>query len=136
MIAVTTNANLLLHAAGWDEAGMVHCLNKLVADGEQNLLMAKYAAGVNFERLEEGMDAIRRLGPGGHYLGDEFTLKYFQDAFIAPELLNYGAYEQWAANGRKDPPNRAREKAARDRKERRTRRFCQAKRGRDRAKAR
>ncbi|TGT57772.1 trimethylamine methyltransferase [Mesorhizobium sp. M00.F.Ca.ET.170.01.1.1] len=111
MAAVTANANLLLHAGGWDEAGMVHCLAKLVTDGEQNLLMAKYAAGVNFDRLEEGMEAMRRVGPGGHYLGDAFTLKYFQDAFIAPEILNYEAYEQWVANGRKDLPVRAAEKA-------------------------
>lgn len=65
--------------------------------------MAKYPAGVNFDRLEEGMDAMRRIGPSGHYVGDAFTLKYFQDAFFAPELLNYEPYEQWSANGRKDP---------------------------------
>lgn len=111
MAGVTSNANLMLHAGGWDEAGMVHCLNKLVADGEQNMLMAKYAAGVNFDRLEEAMDAIRHIGPGGHYLGDPFTLKYFQEAFIAPEILNYEAYEHWLAKGSKEMPQRARDKA-------------------------
>lgn len=111
MAALTANANFLLHAGGWDEAGMVHCLSKLVVDGEQNLLMAKYAAGVNFDLLEEALEAVRRVGPGGHYLGDPFTLKHFRHAFIAPEILDYEAYEQWKAAGSKDMPARAREKA-------------------------
>lgn len=111
MAGVTANANLMLHAGGWDEAGMVHCLNKLVVDAEQNMLMAKYAAGVNFDRLDEAMEAIGRIGPGGHYLGDPFTLKYFQEAFKAPELLNYEAYEHWLSKGSKEMPGRAREKA-------------------------
>ncbi len=112
MAAVTSNANFLLHAGGWDEAGMVHCLNKLIVDAEQNLLMAKYAAGVRFDRLEEALEAVRRIGPGGHYLGDEFTLKHFKDAFFAPEILDYEACEQWQARGSKDIPTRAAEKAA------------------------
>jgi glycine/D-amino acid oxidase-like deaminating enzyme len=33
--SLNANANFLLHAGGWDEAGMVHCLQKLVVDGEQ-----------------------------------------------------------------------------------------------------
>lgn len=111
MAALTSNANFLLHAGGWDEAGMVHCINKLVADGEQNLLMAKYAEGVNFDRLAEAMEAVHRVGPGGHYLGDTFTLMHFQDAFFSPEILDYEAYEQWQAKGRKDMPVRTREKA-------------------------
>lgn len=111
MAALTSNANFLLHAGGWDEAGMVHCINKLVADGEQNLLMAKYAEGVNFDHLAEAMEAVHRIGPGGHYLGDAFTLKHFQDAFFSPEILDYEAYEQWHAKGSKDMPLRTREKA-------------------------
>lgn len=111
MAALTSNANFLLHAGGWDEAGMVHCINKLAADGEQNLLMAKYAEGVNFDRLHEAMAAVRRVGPGGHYLGDAFTLEHFQDAFFSPEILDYDAFELWQANGSKDTPDRTRGKA-------------------------
>ena len=113
MAALTSNANFLLHAGGWDEAGMVHCINKLVADSEQNLLMAKFAEGVNFDRLTEALEAVQRVGPGGHYLGDTFTLKHFQDAFLSPEILDYEAFEQWQVKGSKDMPSRTRENAER-----------------------
>ena len=111
MAGITANCSFMLHAGGWDEAGMVTCLSKLVVDAEQNMLMAKYAAGVNFDLLQEGMEAVQRIGPGGHFLGDAFTLKHFQSAFSSPEILDYEAWEHWEANGSRDIQTRAREKA-------------------------
>lgn len=104
-------ANLMMHAGGWDEAGLVCCMAKFVADAEQNLLMAKYAQGVSFEYFDDALEAVRRVGPGGHYLGDAFTLKRFKDAFIAPELLDYLSFEQWKVQGSKNMDQRCREKA-------------------------
>lgn len=112
MSGATAGANLMLHAGGWDEAGLVFCLGKMVADAEQNLLIAKYAAGVSFDHFDEALEAVTRIGPGGHYLGDAFTLKRFKEAFIAPELLDYLSYEQWKVKGEKTMDQRCREKAA------------------------
>ncbi|CDX53606.1 Trimethylamine methyltransferase MttB (fragment) [Mesorhizobium plurifarium] len=111
MSGATAKSNLFLHAGGWDEAGLVCCLAKFVADAEQNLLIAKYAEGISFDYFDEALEAVRRIGPGGHYLGDSFTLKRFKDAFISPEMLDYLSYEQWKAQGSKDMAQRCREKA-------------------------
>lgn len=113
MMALSANANFLLHAGGWDEAGMVHCMRKLVVDAEQNLLMAKYATGVSLDRLDEALEAVARVGPGGHYLGDAFTLAHFEDAFFAPDVLNYEAFEMWQVAGARDIAQRAAEEAER-----------------------
>jgi trimethylamine--corrinoid protein Co-methyltransferase len=112
MSGATAGANLMLHAGGWDEAGLVCCMGKFVADAEQNLLIAKYAQGVDFDHFDEALEAVSRIGPGGHYLGDAFTLKHFREAFIAPELLDYLSHEQWKAKGEKPMDQRCREKAA------------------------
>lgn len=112
MSGATAGANLMMHAGGWDEAGLVCCMGKFVADAEQNLLIAKYAQGVSFDRFDEALEAVTRIGPGGHYLGDEFTLKHFREAFIAPEMLDYLSHEQWKAKGEKSMDQRCREKAA------------------------
>lgn len=111
MSGASATSNLFLHSGGWDEAGMVCCLAKFVADAEQNLLIAKYAQGISFDHFDEALEAVRRVGPGGHYLGDSFTLKRFKDAFIAPELLDYLSYEQWKVKGSRDMAQRCREKA-------------------------
>jgi trimethylamine--corrinoid protein Co-methyltransferase len=55
---------------------------------------------------------VQRIGPGGHFLGDAFTLKHFQTAFSSPEILDYEAWEHWQANGSRDMQTRARDKAA------------------------
>ena len=112
MSGATAGANLMLHAGGWDEAGLVCCMAKFVADAEQNLLIAKYAQGVSFDRFDAALEAVTRIGPGGHYLGDAFTLKHFREAFIAPEMLDYLSHEQWKARGEKSMDQRCREKAA------------------------
>lgn len=112
MSGATAGANLMLHAGGWDEAGLVCCMGKFVADAEQNLLIAKYAQGVNFDNFDEALEAVSRIGPGGHYLGDAFTLKHFREAFIAPEMLDYLSHEQWKAKGEKSMDQRCRGKAA------------------------
>lgn len=111
MSGASACANLMMHAGGWDEAGLVCCMAKFVADAEQNLLMAKYAQGISFDFFEEALEAVWRIGPGGHYLGDAFTLKRFRDAFIAPEILDYLSFEQWRVQGSRDMAERCREKA-------------------------
>jgi trimethylamine--corrinoid protein Co-methyltransferase len=111
MSGATANANLMMHAGGWDEAGLVCCMAKFVADAEQNLLIAKYAQGISFDYFDEALEAVRRIGPGGHYLGDSFTLKRFKDAFVSPEMLDYLSYEQWRVQGSKDMAERCRAKA-------------------------
>ena len=112
MSGASAGANLMLHAGGWDEAGLVCCMGKFVADAEQNLLIAKYAQGISFDHFDAALEAVTRIGPGGHYLGDAFTLQHFREAFIAPEMLDYLSYEQWKVKGEKPMDQRCREKAA------------------------
>ena len=45
------------------------------------------------------MDAIREVGPGGHYLGCAHTQANFKDAFWKSELLDYKPFETWEDEG-------------------------------------
>jgi len=44
------------------------------------------AEGIRWDDFEEGLAAIRDVGPGGHYLGHQHTMDNFQRAFF---MLNY-----------------------------------------------
>lgn len=98
----------MLHAGGWDEAGLVCCMTKIVADAEQNLLLAKYAQGGSVNPFDEVLQAATRIGPGGHYLGDAFTVKRLREAFSAPEMLDRLSREQRKARGEKPMDRRCR----------------------------
>lgn len=111
MTGINAGANLMLHAGGWDEGGLTICYAKFIADDEQNQLMARYLRGVSFSHFDEALRAVRRIGPGGHYLGDEFTIQHFKRAFSMPKQMDFSSYEQWSAHGSYDMAARCRDRA-------------------------
>lgn len=107
MAVLMAGANYLWHSAGWNEAGM-HCsIAKFVVDAEQCAMGYRMAQGIRWDDFEEGLSAVRDIGPGGHYLGHEHTLKKFQDAFFMPRLFDNNSIEQWIADGSQDITKRA-----------------------------
>jgi trimethylamine--corrinoid protein Co-methyltransferase len=65
------------------------------------------AEGIRWDDFDEGLAAVRDIGPGGHYLGHAHTLAKFQDAFFMPRLFDNNSYEQWVADGSQDITQRA-----------------------------
>ena len=99
MAVMMSGANYIWHSAGWNEAGM-HCsMSKFVVDAEQCAMAYRMAQGVNWDDFDEGLAAVRDIGPGGHYLGHPHTLENFQRAFFMPELFDNNSIEQWQAEG-------------------------------------
>jgi len=105
--AIHAGANYIWHSAGWNEAGM-HCsVAKFVADAEQCAMAHRMAEGIRWDDFDQGLAAIRDVGPGGHYLGHPHTLENFERAFFMPQLLDNNAIEQWAAEGSVEITGRA-----------------------------
>ena len=50
----------------------------------------------------QAMDAIREVGPGGHYLGCAHTQANFKAAFWKSDLLDYKPFETWSDEGSRD----------------------------------
>ena len=46
-----------------------------------------------------GLDAMREVGPGGHYFGAAHTQARYQNAFYAPLLSDWRNFESWAEAG-------------------------------------
>ena len=100
-------ANFVLHATGWLEGGLAASLSKFVLDAEQMAMYYKFGQGIDMSDLGGAMDAVRDVGPGGHYLGADHTRKNFQSAFFMPELMDNNSFEQWQVEGSKDANQRA-----------------------------
>ena len=58
--------------------------------------------GVDMSENGQAMDAIREVGPGGHYLGCAHTQANFKSAFWRTEVLDYKPFETWAEEGARD----------------------------------
>lgn len=107
MAVLLSGANYLWHSAGWNEAGM-HCsIAKFVVDAEVCAMGYRMAESIKWDDFEEGLAAVRDVGPGGHYLGHPHTQANFERAFFIPKLFDNNSIEQWKAEGSRDTKERA-----------------------------
>ncbi|MEO6300344.1 MAG: trimethylamine methyltransferase family protein [Paracoccaceae bacterium] len=101
-MALLAGVNFMLHACGWLEGGLVSSYEKFVMDADQLGTLHHLAQGVHMDINGQAMDAIREVGPGGHYLGCEHTQANFKTAFWRSDLFDYKPFETWAEEGARD----------------------------------
>jgi trimethylamine--corrinoid protein Co-methyltransferase len=100
--ALMGGVNFMLHSCGWLEGGLVSSFEKFVLDADQLGVLHKMAAGIETDVNAQAMDAIREVGPGGHYLGCAHTQANFKTSFWRSEVLDYKPFETWDEDGAKD----------------------------------
>jgi trimethylamine--corrinoid protein Co-methyltransferase len=100
-------ANFVLHSAGWLEAGLAAGYGKFMLDADQIAMLQAFAKGMDLSNEGLAMEAIREVGPGGHYLGCAHTQRNFKTAFYRSEIADNNSFEQWEAEGAQDANQRA-----------------------------
>ncbi|WP_439148852.1 trimethylamine methyltransferase family protein [Sulfitobacter sp.] len=101
-MGLLSGVNFMLHSCGWLEGGLVSSFEKFVMDADQLGTLHHLAQGVQIDENAQAMDAIREVGPGGHYLGCAHTQANFKQAFWKSDLLDYKPFETWADEGARD----------------------------------
>ena len=105
--ALMGGANLIIHSAGWLEGGLTASFEKIVIDVEMLRMFRALFQPVPYDEGALALDAIREVGPGGHYFGAQHTLARYSDAFYAPLLSDWRNYETWKEDGARDATQRA-----------------------------
>ena len=108
--AQLSGAHIVYHAHGWMEGGLTTGFEKTILDSEMIGMMGALKGGIDLSDAEEAFEAIKEVGPGGHFLGCEHTMKRYQSAFHAPMLSDWRPYEFWQDAGSPDAQARATEK--------------------------
>ena len=101
-MGLLAGVNFMLHACGWLEGGLVASFEKFVMDADQLGILHHLARGVEMDENAQALDAIREVGPGGHYLGCAHTQANFKSAFWKSDLLDYKPFETWVDEGSRD----------------------------------
>jgi trimethylamine--corrinoid protein Co-methyltransferase len=104
---VLAGVHLVTHSAGWLEGGLVAGYEKFVLDVDQLAMMQALAGGLDVTERGQALDAIREVGPGGHFLGCAHTRANFETAFYQSMTADYSSYEQWSTEGRLTAEQRA-----------------------------
>lgn len=97
--AIMGGANFLMHGAGWLEGGLCASFEKLIVDADLLQMMAVYLQGVTVDEATLALEAVKDVGPGGHYFGTAHTMARYKDAFYAPLVSDWRNFETWQEAG-------------------------------------
>jgi trimethylamine--corrinoid protein Co-methyltransferase len=97
--AVMGGGNLILHSFGWMEGGLVASYEKFLLDVDLVQMVMEFLTPLDMSSDALGLEAIREVGPGGHFFGARQTLERFTQAFYAPLISDWRNYQQWSAAG-------------------------------------
>ena len=105
--AMLAGVNFMLHVAGWLEGGLAMGYEKFVMDADQAQMMQVFLGGIDLSENAQGLDAIREVGPGSHFLGSAHTRANFETAFYRSPVADNNSFEQWESEGGLDAAARA-----------------------------
>ena len=107
MMSMFAGANLINHATGWLEGGLVTSYEKTILDHDLCGKIARFFDGIDLSENAQAMDAIAATGPGQHFLGADHTRMNFMTALFRPWAANDASFEQWDTEGGQDAATRA-----------------------------
>ncbi|WP_163849378.1 trimethylamine methyltransferase family protein [Pseudooceanicola aestuarii] len=99
--AVQSGANMVYHAAGWLEGGLIASPEKFVMDCEVLQMIQRYfepeicATGHD----ELALAAMREVRHDGHFFGTQHTQDRYETAFYQPFASDWRNFEAWEGAG-------------------------------------
>ena len=111
--ALMGGAHVLMHAAGWLEGGLVASLEKYIIDLEALQTFAETFLPIDTSEPELARDAMKEVGPGGHYFGAAHTMERYASAYYDPIVSDWSNHGQWVESGEKTTAENATESGSR-----------------------
>ena len=105
--AVMGGCNVLLHGAGWLEGGLTASFEKFITDLEVLQCFAEMFQAVAADDDDLAFEAVREVGPGGHFFAAGHTMTRYQTAFYEPLVSDWSNFGRWTETGAKTATERA-----------------------------
>jgi trimethylamine--corrinoid protein Co-methyltransferase len=93
------STDVVLHAAGWLEGGLVASFEKFALDLELLRQFRVQAAGIGFSDEEIAFDALATVGPGGLFLSSPHTRQHFKEWLYMSPLFQTPDFATWETMG-------------------------------------
>ncbi|MFZ1725286.1 MAG: trimethylamine methyltransferase family protein [Albidovulum sp.] len=99
--AVQSGTNMVYHAAGWLEGGLIASPEKFVMDCEILQMIQRYMEPEITATTPDdiALSAIEEVGAEGHYFGCQHTQDRYATAFYAPIASDWRNFEAWELDG-------------------------------------
>jgi len=97
--AIQGGGNFLMHGAGWLEGGLRASYEKFILDVDLLQMVQEFLTPLDLSEDALAIDAIRDVGPGGHFFGTPHTQNRYKTAFYSPVLSDWRNFETWTEAG-------------------------------------
>jgi trimethylamine---corrinoid protein Co-methyltransferase len=98
MLVAALSGGNLVHDVGYIDNGLTSSYEMLVSMNETAGLVKRLMGGVEVTDETMAVDAIDKVGPGGHFLGEDHTYRHFRENWF-PKLFDRNNYQTWTENG-------------------------------------
>ena len=90
--AIQGGANFILHGAGWLEGGLRCSYEKTILDIDLLQMVAEFLTPLDLSEDALGVEAIRSVGPGGHFFGTPAHAGPLQDRLLCADHLRLAQF--------------------------------------------
>ena len=97
--AIMGGGNIIQHAAGWMEGGLVASYEKFALDVDLLQMVQEFLKPVVVDDDSMAFSAMEEVGPGGHFFGAQHTLERYSTAFYQPLISDWRNFPSWEAAG-------------------------------------
>jgi trimethylamine--corrinoid protein Co-methyltransferase len=98
LIAGLSGAHII-HDCNYMEYGNCGSLELLVANDEIIGMVKRIMKGIEVDDFHLAVDVVDKVGPGGHFLGEEHTINNFRKETWWPSLISRMRYDEWKQSG-------------------------------------
>ena len=109
-VAASSGANLIHDVGSFLNFGLTGSLELITICDEIISMISYILKGVEVTDESLALDVIDKVGPGGQFITQEHTLKFFKKEHWMPKLLDRQTRSTWEKTGSKDLATRAHER--------------------------
>lgn len=91
----------LCHDVGYTESGITGSILQTVMMDDAIGYSRRITRGIEVNEETLAVDVIQDVGPDGHYLYHDHTMRHFKTEFWYPSLCDRRNFEEWEADGKK-----------------------------------
>ena len=113
VLAALAGINLITYAVGGVDFSASVSYEKIVTDHDLLGMVERLVKGIEISEETLAIDVINSVGPGGHFLAQKHTRKYFKKERFIPTLFDTQPYDSWLKSDLKDIKERARKEVKR-----------------------
>lgn len=112
LLPALAGVNMIFYPGTMDHALTVN-LESLVIDHEICNIIHRILSGISVNDDKLGLDAIEKVGPGGHFLNQKHTLEHLEEEHFIPKLCDRESYEHWEGKGHRGMLEKAKDEVKR-----------------------